>query len=489
MKIDRRKFLLGSTVFGIGVTGVGVYSNSLNATNSKTKLPIPKLLDTKVLEKININIINATHEFFPGIKSNTKGFDASYLGPTIRLYKGGESELRFTNHLNEKTTIHGHGLHVDGKWDGGPQNVIQAKESLTYKYNIIQQASTNWYHPHLMGKTAEQVHAGLAGFILIEDENSLSLGLPNTYGVDDIPLAIQDRTFLNGVMTPYKVTMEQIMDGLKEETFIVNGAIAPFQYVPAGWIRLRLLNGSNARYQRFSLSNGDSFVKIATEGGFLSKPIALSSLEMGPGERNEILINMAETDINTMLVESVEGDGNIFTQLFNEPQIALELRVDSSKVAINSIPKILNNIEHYDPYDVAITRNFELQMGGDGGNEGENMSSNPHAMFSINGNPMDMKVINHTGKTNQLELWRIRSEEMRHPFHMHGTSFLILSQNGKPPKIEDRGWKDTVDINEGVVEVLLKFNVISTKEYPFMYHCHILEHEDAGMMGQFTVSK
>lgn len=76
---------------------------------------------------------------------------------------------------------------------------------------------------------------------------------------------------------------------------------------------------------------------------------------------------------------------------------------------------------------------------------------------------------------------------MRHPFHMHGTSFLILSQNGAAPAIADRGWKDTVDVNEGVTEVLLKFDVPADRQYPFMYHCHILEHEDAGMMGQFTV--
>jgi bilirubin oxidase len=488
MKPNRRRFLLGTAAVGFSAAGLGLYSSVIRGPNikeaPKSKLAIPLLMDTKQNSKLEIKIQDGLHQFFPNIGSKTKGFNSNYLGPTLRMYKGETTEVTFVNELDDPTTIHGHGLHVDGRWDGGPQSVIKPKHQITNQYAIVQQASTNWYHPHLMGKTAEQVHSGLAGIIIIEDENSLALDLPKSYGIDDIPLIVQDRTFVKGVMSPYEVSAEQVMDGLKEETVVVNGTVAPFHNVPAGWVRLRLLNASNARYHRFKLNNGDSFFKIATEGGFLETPVKMNSLVMGPGERNEILVDMAAVKINTLLVEFAEGEDNVFTMLFKSSQIALELRATSTLDAHREVPSILNKIKYHNVSEVEVTREFVLQMG-EGGHGGQMTAAS--SMMTINNQSMNMNVINHSGRTEQLELWRIRGQDMRHPFHMHGTSFLILSQNGSAPKPEDKGWKDTVDIDEGVTEVLLKFKVTASEQYPFMYHCHILEHEDAGMMGQFSV--
>ena len=247
-----------------------IISCNEKAKQDTNKLMIPELIDSRAFNRdIQLTLQNGQHEFYPNIKSNTKGFNGHYLGPTIRFYKNESTRIRFTNKIGESTTVHGHGLHVEGKVDGGPHNKILPNQTWDIILPIKQEASTNWYHPHLMGKTAEHVHAGLAGLYIIEDDNSLKLPLPKTYGVDDIPLVIQDRDFTNGKMVDYSITEEENMQGKREGTLIVNGTVSPYVKVPKGWLRLRLLNGSNARIYDFHLKSKQPFYKIATEGGFL----------------------------------------------------------------------------------------------------------------------------------------------------------------------------------------------------------------------------
>ncbi len=446
-------------------------TNNQQATN---KLLIPQLIDSRESNRdIQITIQNGQHEFYPNVKSHTKGFNGSYLGPTIRLYKNDSTRIRFTNKIGEATTVHGHGLHVEGKVDGGPHSKILPDQTWDITLPIKQEASTNWYHPHLMGKTAEHVHAGLAGLYLVEDENSLALPLPKTYGVDDIPLIIQDRDFTDGKMTDYNPTIIESIYGKRGKTLVVNGTIDPYIIVPKGWVRLRLLNGSNARIYNFYLKDKQSFYKIATEGGFLEKPIAITDLTMAPGERNEIMIDMSDGQSRELLATTIfQGLQRDSPELTNKR--VLEIRVDSTKVSNGKLPSRLNTIHRWKKENASITRTFVLGTFRDS--------------LAINGKPMDMAVINEEVRKGDIEVWRIRGGEMvQHPFHMHGTSFLILSQDGRPPKPEDRGWKDVVTVYRDWTEVIMKFNFEATKKFPYMYHCHILEHEDRGMMGQFTV--
>ncbi|MDD1794898.1 multicopper oxidase domain-containing protein [Enterovibrio sp. ZSDZ42] len=438
-------------------------------TAAQTPLNIPTLIDSRTQNgPIVIDITKGEHAFFLGVKSTTRGYNGGYLGPTIKMYKGENTDIQFTNHLDEPTNIHGHGLHVEGKIDGGPQNKIMPGETWSVTIPVSQQASTNWYHPHLKGSTASQVHSGLAGFYLIEDAHSMSLGLPNSYGIDDIPLVIQDRSFVDGKMTPYPTG--NMPEDLREDTLVVNGTVNPYTLVPRSFVRLRLLNGSNARSYEFYLEGDQPFYKIATEGGLLPSPVELTSLKMAPGERNDIVVDMSVVESQRLLARLLPMNYNGFNAVlipFSQSQSVLELRGDDSlKVLASELPKQLNTITPYLEKDVEVERVFEL---GD---------------MSINGQQMNMKVINHESKLGQLEKWTIDSG--RHPFHMHGTSFLILSMNGKPPAPEDQGWKDTIYPN-GTAEILLKFDYEATEQWPYMYHCHILEHEDMGMMGQFTV--
>jgi bilirubin oxidase len=466
-------------------------------------LAIPVLLDSRASQHlIDVDIQQGKHEFFPGKKSSTMGFNGNYLGPTIRLYKGEKTRLRFHNKLAEPTTVHGHGLHISGKIDGGPQNVIPPQATWDITMPIIQQASTSWYHPHFMGKTAEHVHAGLAGLYIIEDENSLALDLPKDYGVNDIPIVIQDRNFVDGKMATYKVSMQDIMEGLREDTIIINGTIAPFVKVPKGLVRLRLLNGSNSRAYSFYLSNNQPFYKVATDGGFLEAPVQISELKMASGERNEIIVDMSTGQNIELKVKMLDVENNWLSTMFAEKRSVLALQVDENLPVKGTLPTKLNTIDFYEKNQAQAVREFRLQMdmGGEGGegdedmNENMSMPENVHTgahkmgdLFSINGAYMTMDVINERVKLGDTELWRIRADGMEHPFHVHGTSFQIISQNGEAPSADNRGWKDVVVVGEGWTEVMMRFNLPASEEYPFMYHCHILEHEDGGMMGQFTV--
>ncbi|MEM8859561.1 MAG: multicopper oxidase domain-containing protein [Chloroflexota bacterium] len=465
-----------------------------DVASGKNSLAIPPIIDTNSGNIANLVLKKGKHQFYPGVKSDTMGFNGSYLGPTIRLHKGSNAKIRFTNKIGEDTSIHGHGLHVNGDIDGGPQQVIKPDTTWEIEIPVQQEAGTNWYHPHLMGKTAKHVHAGLAGLYFIEDENSESLNLPNIYGVNDIPLVIQDRSFTNGKMDVYYITREEMMDGLMEDTLVTNGTVNPYHIAPKGWVRLRLLNGSNARFYRFYLNNKESFYKIATEGGFLDKPVLLDSLTMAPGERNEIMIDLSHIETIHLMADFLPADpedSSFFMDWFNKKSSVVEIRTNSSLVAQGILPKKLNSIDFFTQSDKAraVVRELHLDMedGDDVGEENAMNINDMHSMFSINGKSMDIKRIDEKVNKGDLELWRITADMMPHPFHMHGVSFLILKYNGQQPVEADRGWKDTVVVTEKPTEVLMRFNHVSNKKTPYMYHCHILDHEDGGMMGQFTV--
>src|SRR5699024_3940120 len=154
--------------------------------------------------------------------------------------------------------------------DGGPHETLEAGEEKQIEFEVTQEASTLWFHRHPDGKTAEQVYNGLAGFVYIEADNSNRLNLPNKYGENDIPLIFQDRTFDDEKQLNYDAAMNE--DGTIGETSLVNGTLNPMLTVNQEKVRFRLLNGSNARNYTFKLNTGDSFVQVATDGGFLNEP-------------------------------------------------------------------------------------------------------------------------------------------------------------------------------------------------------------------------
>ena len=429
------------------------------------------------------------------------GFSQDYLGPTIRTRQNSELNLHYQNTLTEGVAVHGHGLHVPGHVDGGPQREIAPGDRWEPVLSIVQPAATCWYHSHTHGKTGHQVYSGLAGMIIIDDDITDSMDLPRQYGVDDLPVIIQDRTFDAQGRLVYSLNNAG-EDGWLGETVVVNGAINPVASVPAGKVRLRLLNGANARFYLVGFADNRTFHKIAVDGGFLESPVPLTMMEMAPGERCEIIVDMEDgnsAELLTLFEDEVDLDdavedffGSLLDMLGRSensiPQASLTLRVDGALPAQTApLPERMTTIVRPEENEIVRTRDFMLTMDDDDGGHDQQEG---HALMdmAINGVPMDMNVINERVNRGVWERWRIRSNQGEHPFHVHGCSFLIEQMGGEATPPDQQGWKDMVVLDDDDwSEIVVRFDHPASDRFPYMYHCHILEHEDRGMMGQFTV--
>lgn len=436
-------------------------SSGPNAGNS---LRMPVILEDQNpdpdIGEFILDVSSGQTRFFNNRSTATLGYNGTYLGPVIRLRKGEQVSIRVNNHLSFSTTIHWHGLVVDGEQDGGPHQGIRPKESWNPVFTVDQAAATLWYHPHFMGTSADQVYAGLAGLIYIDDDISDRLNLPKDYGINDIPLIVQDRRFSSDGSFDYRTSMMGVVPG---DTILINGTASPYINVNRGKVRFRILNASNSQNFDFTLSDGSSFRQIASDGGFLGTPLDLRSIFLAPGERAEVIVDFADTRLDRLDL-----------QLGNQSILAINLTSDENDTT--EIPSELAVIDLIPEGTKPKTRVFELQSMGISG--------------TINGKTFDMNRIDEEIRLNETEFWMIRNaggmmQSSGHPFHVHGTQFQIVSRNGKPPPASESGFKDTVFVDIGE-EVILRIRF--THPGLFMYHCHILEHEDNGMMGQFRVS-
>jgi len=445
------------------VTGL-LLPRGQNENPKGNELKIPVLLqdqnpDPNIAEFILDAQFGETN-FIGSRLTQTLGYNGSYLGPVIRLRQGEKVNIRVNNELNYPTTVHWHGLVVDGEQDGGPHQGIQPGESWNPTFTVDQAAATLWFHPHFMGDTADQVYYGLAGLIYIDDENSEKLNLPNEYGINDIPLIVQDRSFNSDGSFAYSTSMMGVVAG---DTILINGTINPYVNVNRGNVRFRILNASNSQNFEFRLSDGSSFLQIASDGGFLEAPLARKSIFLSPGERAEVIVEFAKTKRNTV-------------SLMLENRSIMDINLTRSITDMTEIPGSLTTITPIQSSDHPKTRVFELQSMGISG--------------TINGKSFDMNRIDEEVNLNESEIWIIKNlggmmQTGGHPFHVHGTQFQVISRNGKTPPLQESGFKDTVFVDIGE-EVAIRVRFTHTGI--FMYHCHILEHEDNGMMGQFRVS-
>lgn len=488
--MNRRQFLVGTTALSLGLPSLG------HAQASARPLPIPPLTDLLggIDERIPLLLAPSTHDFGNGAASQTFGINSSYLGPVIRAKQGQTIPFDVTNTIGDVVALHWHGLHVPGSVDGGPHQEIADGAIWSPDVPIVQQASMNWFHSHTHGKTAGQTYKGLAGVLLVEDDASLTADLPKTYGVDDFTIILQDKAFNSAGEMFYQLTGEVFEDGFQGETLAVNGAIAPVAHaVPNGLVRLRILNACNARFLELSMETG-SLTVIGSDGGFLASAVEADSILLSPGERYEVLVDMGSATSNALLVNLDGGDGGGFlANLFGGGNTTTALTLTQSGEAgfDGAMPNALANVSPPDPSQATVTRSFELQM-----DTGADLAALAFAWgnicgdgaMAINGQPMNMDRIDEEVRRGDTEIWRISVDEQLHPFHIHGCSFRILTQNGSAPPAYAQGWKDMVHVENGWSEVLVTFNHEATADTPYMYHCHILEHEDCGMMGQFTVS-
>lgn len=458
-------------------------------------MPIPAALSGS---NFDLTVQNGVTQFYPGINTPTYGVNGPVLGPTLILEKWDTVTLNVTNTLTgsgNSTTMHWHGMHLPAMYDGGPHQIIAQGATWSPTFRVLNPASTLWYHPHGDNKTDLHVSKGVAGMIIIRDSAEAALTLPRTYGTDDFPVVVQTKAF--DILNQIAISTEL------DTAVMVNGAVRPYLDAPAQVIRLRLLNGSSTRSYLFGLTGNMNFVMIASDGGLLNAPLPLTRLRLSPGERAEILVDLQgmtgqTIDLmayNSELPNGIHGGPTVTGMLGGTiPEYdlnplngadfeVLELRVVAqTPAAVTTVPTALVNDLAWTEYTVS--REFLMRPDTVMSAMGQVMGP-----FNINGDHFDMDVINETVYLNDTEKWRVTNQTgIAHPFHKHDMYFYLLNVNGGPVPSDQQGKKDVVLVMpQQYVEFVSKFIDFADEEVPFMYHCHLLHHEDEGMMGSYRV--
>jgi spore coat protein A len=463
------------------------------------------------------------------------GYNGMYPGPTFDVQRGNKAYVKWLNNLPRKhflpidTTIHGagktqpqtrtvvhlHGGRTPAHSDGYPEAWFTRDFKQTgpffrrkiYEYPNIERATTLWYHDHTLGITRLNIYAGLAGFYLIRDKNEQSLNLPK--GKYEIPLLIQDRSFNKDGSLFYpkqptpatpKLPFPSIVPEFFGDTILVNGKVWPFLEVEPRKYRFRLLNGSNARFYRLTLTSGQSFTQIGSDGGLLRTPVQLKKIIIAPSERLDVILDFSKFKGQTITLTNdapapfPDGvPGNLDPKTTG---LVMQFRVTSPLKGkdTSTVPAHLSRIAPLPANQARKTRNLTLVQTTDRFGRQLLLLDNKRWSAPVTEKPRE----------GTIEIWRlINTTTDTHPIHVHLVDFRILNRQpfnlqhfnktGKlvftgppvPPTPGERGRKDTVRANPGeVTRIVARF-------YPFtgryVWHCHILEHEDNEMMRPFSV--
>lgn len=474
--VSRRGFLTGLALAPVVyAAGCSIRPSAPGSTGSTRPLPIPPLAASTVgadgVRRFTLRAQAGTTEMIRGKQTATWGYNGSVLGPTVRARRGEQVGFTVTNDLPEASSVHWHGMHLPAKFDGGPHQMIAPGAVWAPQWTVQQHAATLWYHPHPHGATEKHVHRGLSGLFLIDDDAADALDLPNEYGVDDIPLVIQDRRFTaDGALDESDATDV----GLLGDTIVTNGIANAHLSLTTDRVRLRILNGSSGRLYHLAFGDGRAFQLIATDGGLLPKPVTLNRIQLSPGERVELVVTVVAGEnvtLRSLPITERAGIDRAAEFGFDDTFDVLILRAAESPRPSAALPATLVPMRALATATTAPTRAFDLQW------------------FMINNRRMDMNRIDMTVPVDTTEVWTVRNKDnWPHNFHVHDVQFQIVAIDGNPPPPALSGWKDTVYTAPGASYTLaMHFADHTDPTYPYMYHCHLLHHEDQGMMGQFLV--
>lgn len=466
--------------------GVMGFCVSLNAQNP---LFIP---DTLAGPNYNLTMHRDSVQFFPGNISHTYAFNANhYLGPTLIMNKGASVNITVNNQIDDTTTVHWHGLHVPSVWDGGPYSIILPNTSWNPQFTVMNDAATYWYHPHPDMKTAEQAIKGAAGLIIVRDNVESALSLPRKYGVDDFPVVVQCQQ--------YDSLNQAMPRGMEDSTLLVNGTMNPYLDAPAQVVRLRLLNASGERAFNFGFTNNMQFYMIASDGGLLNAPFQTTRIRLAPGERAEVLLDLSGMNGQSFYLMSYASELPMGTQggptmpmpPWAPPMDSPLNGIDFNIMVINVVPQTTNpvttipsTLTTVTPWPVAqVNAQRKIHFTADS----VMVMDGP---FYFNDSTFNMMRIDYTIPLNSIETWTLVNQTMvAHPFHIHDVEFYVIDRNGMAPGPEEAGKKDVVLVQPNdSVTFITKFTDFADTTIPYMFHCHILMHEDDGMMGQFVVS-
>ena len=407
-------------------------------------------------------------------------YNGQIPAPRLEAKAGDKVHIHFTNNLEQPTNIHYHGLHIP--ITGNADNVflhIEPKEQLTYEFQIPENhpSGTFWYHPHLHGLVAEQLFGGLAGLFIVRGDvdeiTELKAAREEFLVLQDFSLDNQGRRSDSAHMS--------LMMGREGDVIAVNGQVNPSLDLPAGGLlRLRILNASPSRFYRLALED-HAFYHIATDGNSLNDPLEVNELLLTPGQRADILVKGDKESGQYRLLNlpydrgsmGMMGGGMMGRNNRDEPTILATVNYISAVESL-ALPSNLNSISALP--EPQTTRRFELNHG---------MSPAVGMAFLINGQPYSGEDRTDTQvKLNTVEDWElVNTGIMDHPFHIHGNTFQVISRNGQPESL--LAWRDTVLVKRGeTVRIRIPFNDFAGKT---VYHCHVLDHEDLGMMGNLII--
>lgn len=473
-------------------------------------LPIPRELRGA---KLDIPIREAEVPILPGPPTRMWTYGGSFPGPTIRRPSGRRTEVTFHNQLPAKVgelTVHLHGGHNRTQFDGRPGGLtrhqprsfychipsgLSPRESgndvliepggrRRYVWDLIEdgrpeRAAMQWYHDHRLDHTGRNVWHGLAGIFIIDDELDASLPLPR--GERDVPLMIADRSFdrHNQLTDPF-TGLRPPADGVVGHRVLVNGAYMPHHHVTPQRYRLRLLNVSGFRAYNFHLSNGAPLIQIGTDSGLMPKPVRRSHILLGPAERAEAIVDFAGARGETVELRSgPRHDGR--TGPGTRPYVGalMQFRVGSRRMPDRTrVPRRLRPLPAWTKH---VSRKpdhtWTITIGG---------------LFKptwlINGrtyNPAYADAFPKLGETVTWEL--VNRTGVAHLMHLHHTDWYLLERDGKPPPPWEDCLKETFFLYPG--ERILLAGHFADYTGKFVIHCHMLDHEDHGLMSQFEVVK
>lgn len=463
--------------------------------SAQTQLAIP---DTLVGTNFTLNMHQDSVQFFStGSISHTYAFNQyHYLGPTLIFNKGNNVNITVNNQIGDTTTVHWHGLHVAPINDGGTHTPILPNASWNPQFLVMDNAATYWYHPHTHRKTAKQAIKGAAGLIIVRDSQEAALILPRKYGIDDFPVVVQSQQ--------YDSSNQAMPLGMQDSTLLVNGARANYGYsvygnFPAQVVRMRILNASGERTFNFGFTGNKQFYQIASDGGLLNAPVSETRVRLSPGERAEILVDLTGMNGQTIYLMSyaseismgVQGGPTMPMPMGSPPMDSPLNGVDFNVLQINvapqttnpvlTIPSALVSVTPYTAMQAAVTRTITMSaidmMSMDG-------------PFYFNNQLFDMMRIDYHIPMNNIEIWALVNQTMvAHPFHIHGIQFYVLDRDGNTPPLNEQGRKDVILVNPNeTVRFIAKFEDFADSLIPYVYHCHVLMHEDDGMMGQYVIT-
>jgi len=392
------------------------------------------------------------------------GFNQQVPGPTIKAKKGDTLVIKVKNELHKPTIIHWHGLRLPAAMDGTGevQKPIQPGEEFEYRFTVPD-AGTFWYHSH--HDETIQMERGMYGALIVEEETELVVDEDRVFMIDDMKLTEENEFKREKFFGRWK----ERHDGREGDTLLINGKEKPFIHMYAGQTeRWRFINASSARYFMLNLE-GRTFGIIGTDGGLIEKPVESSQILITPGERVELLVGPFKQG-ETFSIESLPYNRMTFKK--SKQEVFAQVVVGKEKDSMAAVPLRLRKIESLTAANSPINRKVKLSVG----------PSMKHGIdFLVNDT---MHSNDEPVRVGELQVWEVSNTSMMdHPFHLHGFFFQVLEKNGIAP--EYVSWKDTINLTpRSKVKIAW---MPDNRPGMWMYHCHILEHHEAGMMANFEV--